>query len=454
MLIKNRAELATTAIRAAALDIIEAGIERVLPARVIAAAVKWDSATRTLSVGSVAYAISPRGRIFVIGGGKAAGAMAESIELALGTGNITDGVVICNESPTSYHTERIHVFEAGHPVPDQRGVEGVRRMLDLKTIYSIGAADTIICLISGGGSALMPCPVPGVSLEDKQKLTGLLLSCGADIAEINAVRKHLSLVKGGGLGAYFAPARVISLIISDVVGNDLSVIASGPTYPDPTTYSDAWSILRKYSLMSAVPRAILKYLDRGVKGLEPETPKSLHNCHNHIIADNRMALEAMAQKARELGLNSCAVKAEQTGDAEIVANQRAAEFLSGKYAGYDAILIGGETTPTLPAQHGKGGRNQHFAAVSMLAMEHYRGEWTVASVGTDGSDYMPDVAGAIVDQNTLAAANEKRLDIQDYLARYDSHTLLQKAGRSLIITGHTRTNVGDIILYMADGKRS
>jgi len=448
MIIKNRAELANTGLRRAALDIIEAGIERVLPARVVPDSVKWEEERHTLFVNGIGHHLSPHGRIFVVGGGKAAGAMSESLETVVPAMLIVDGVVTCNEPGERYRVTRCRIVEAGHPVPDERGTTGVKLMLELKSQHAIGAGDIVLCLISGGGSALMPCPVAGVSLDDKQKLTGMMLSSGASISEINAVRKHLSLVKGGRLGAFFAPASVVSLVISDVVGNDLSTIASGPTYPDPTTFQDAWSVLVKYGLISAAPRHVVEYIRRGMDGREQETPKSLNNCRNYIIGDNRLALEAMARKAREMGLRPCIVTAAQTGDTAAVAQQRASELLAGKYREYNIILIGGETTPTLPPAHGVGGRNQHYAAVSMLALHSFYGEWVVASMGTDGSDYLRDVAGAIVDWNKMAAAEQKGLNVRDYLERYDSNTLLQKAGASLIVTGHTGTNVGDIIVYV------
>jgi len=179
-----------------------------------------------------------------------------------------------------------------------------------------------------------------------------------------------------------------------------------------------------------------------------ETPKTLNNCHNYIIGDNRLALEAMLQKANEMGLKPYIVTAEQKGDTTAVAQSKAKEILSSRYAGYDAILIGGETTPKLPVTAGRGGRNQHYAAVSMLAMKQYPGQWVVASVGTDGSDFLPDVAGAIVDNNSLDIAKAKGIDVQSYLERYDSHTLLDKIGGSLVITGDTGTNVGDVIIYL------
>ena len=242
------------------------------------------------------------GRIFVIGGGKASGLMAESLENLLGPENITDGVVTCKGN--HFHTGKIKIVRAGHPIPDQRGTDGVRRMLHLKDQYAIGRDDLVLCLISGGGSALMPCPADGVSLKDKQRVTELLLACGAEINEINTVRKHLSTVKGGRLGHFYSPATVISLILSDVIGNDLSIIASGPTFPDASTFADAYNLLKKYNLLSKIPEAVTGLLEKGCRGLEAETPKALDNCHNYIIGDNTLALQAMAQKASETGTSS------------------------------------------------------------------------------------------------------------------------------------------------------
>jgi len=447
VIIKNKNELCTTELRKQALEIIEAGIARVLPPAIMKSAVRYDPADKILAVNDDAYPLSG-GRIFVIGGGKASALMAETLENILAPENITAGAVTCNCKSSDYKTSKIKIIEAGHPVPDQRGLDGVKQMLALKDLYSINEDDLIICLISGGGSALMPYPVDGVSLEDKQRITGLLLGCGAAINETNSIRKHLSRTKGGGLGQFFSPATVISLILSDVIGNDLDVIASGQTCPDPSTFSDAYNVLEKYGLLSSVPESVITFLRSGCRGEIEETPKTLANCRNYIIGDNRLALEAMAEKANEMGLTPYIVTAEQKGDTATAAQLRAAEILSSKYAGYDTVLIGGETTPTLPEVSGKGGRNQHYVAVSMLAMKEYPGEGVVASVGTDGSDFLPDIAGAIVDNSSLDTAESRGIDIQSYLDRYDSNTLLREIGGSLIVTGNTGTNVGDVIVYI------
>jgi hydroxypyruvate reductase/glycerate 2-kinase len=445
MIIKNRAELATTELRIKALDIIEAGIERVLPTNIIKYALYYDTKNRVLTINNTAYNLS-RGRLFVIGGGKASGLMAEALESIIPPEDITAGIVNCKDS--DYKTGKIKVVTAGHPIPDCRGVGGVKEMLSLRNKYSIGRDDTIICLISGGGSALMPYPATGIKLEDKQKITELLLASGAEISEINIVRKHLSRIKGGQLGFYFSPSTVISLILSDVIGNDLSVIASGPTYPDTTTFSDACNVLKKYDLLSTAPERMLDHLEKGCRGKVAETTKRLDNCYNYIIGDNRLALEAMLIKAQETGFTPHLVTAEQKGDTTEAALKRANEILKTEYAGYDALIIGGETTPRLPAPAGRGGRNQHYAAVSILAMEGYRSHWLVASVGSDGSDFLPDVAGAIVDGSSLAKANDNEINIKAYLDRYDSNTLLKQIGNSLVVTGNTGTNVGDLMLYL------
>ena len=445
MIIKNRDALATTRLREQALDIIEAGIDRVLPPNIMKSAVRYDAASKSLTVNGDTYRIA-RGRVFVIGGGKASGLMAETLENIIRPENISAGVVNCKSG--HYKTDKTKIIPAGHPIPDQRGISGVKEMLSLKERYSISENDLVLCLVSGGGSALMPYPIDAVSLEDKQGITELLLSCGAEIAEINAVRKHLSRIKGGQLGHFYSPATVLSLILSDVTGNDLAVIASGPTFPDPSTFSDACKVLERYRLLDKSPKSITDFLRKGCQGAIAETPKTLNNCHNYIIGDNRLALEAMLRRANEMGLTPYIVTAEQKGDTIAVAGSRAKEILKARYAGYDVILIGGETTPELPTSAGKGGRNQHYAAVSMLAMKHYPGEWVVASVGTDGSDFLPDVAGAVVDNHSLDKAEARGIDVKSYLDGYDSNTLLDKIGGSLVITGDTGTNVGDVMIYL------
>jgi glycerate 2-kinase len=446
MIIKNRRELATTESRNKVLPIIEAGIKRVLPTNIVRAAVSYDAVRQIIGIKNDSIPLSETSRTFVIGGGKASGLMAQALESIIGIGNITAGVV--NFKGGQVRTQKIKTVTAGHPTPDQRGVDGVEEMLALKDRYKIGKNDIVICLLSGGGSALMPYPVDGISLKDKQRITQLLIGSGAKIDEINVARKHLSRVKGGRLGDFYSPARVISLIISDVIGNDLATIASGPTTPDPSTFDDAFNVLKDYNLLTKAPKSVIEFIEKGRRGEAPETPKTLNNCRNYIIGDNTLALEAMGAKAKELGFSPHIITSQQTGDTDEIARFRAREILKGKYAGYNLLLIGSETTIKLPPDAGRGGRNQQYAAVSLLAMADYPGQWLVASIGSDGSDFLPDVAGAIVGQSSLEIARAKNLDIENYIDRCDSNTLLKKLGNSLIVTGDTGTNVGDVIIYL------
>jgi glycerate 2-kinase len=445
MIIRNRDVLSTTKARKQVLDIIEAGIDKVLPTSIMKSVVKYDSANRIINICGHEYYKSS-GRVFVIGGGKASGLMAEALEGIIPPEDIAAGVINCKSE--NYKTQKIKVITAGHPIPDQRGVNGVREMLALKQRYAINETDIVICLISGGSSALMPNPANGISLMDKQIVTELLINSGAEIGEINVVRKHLSQTKGGQLGQFYSPATVISLILSDVIGNDLATIASGPTYPDPSTFSDAYQIIERYRLLGKTPKKVIYFLQKGLLGEIAETPKTVNNCDNYIIGDNKLALDAMQRRSKEMGLAPFIITSQQKGDTNAVALSRAEEILNSKYPGYDTILIGGETTLRLPAITGRGGRNQHYAAASMLVMEKYTGEWVVASIGTDGSDFLPDVAGAIVDRGSLNNAKANGLDIGYYLKRFDSNTLLDQIGNSLIMTGDTGTNVGDIIIYL------
>jgi len=444
MIVKNRLEIENTIYRSQAIDIIEAGINSVLPPNVIPRYIKFDPELNILSIRGVKHVL--KGRVFIVGGGKASGAMAETLETIITTPMLIEGIVTCKGG--TYHTNKTRVVPAGHPIPDNNGIMAVHEMLNLKTKYGIGNNDTVVCLLSGGGSSLLPCPGDGVSLEDKQLVTKMMLASGAPITDVNTVRKHLSLVKGGGLGQFFAPAKVISVIISDVIGNDLSVIASGPTYPDLTTFGDALKVLEKYHLFNEIPSNVFRRLTMGEMGLIPDNPKQLTNCYNYIIADNKLALKAMKLKAVKLGLNPVIVTATQQGDPGIMAKLRANEIIERKYGSHNAIIIGGETTPILPRTHGVGGRNQHFVATSLLEMNRYEGELVVASVGTDGTDYIPDVAGAIIDKATITTIIKKKIDVRRYIEKFDSFNLLSVLGRSLIVTGETGTNVGDISLYL------
>ncbi len=437
-MINDKEILGNTDMRKIVIELLETGIDAVLPEKVMEnVSLEGDE----LVVSGDRFRIA--GRIFIIGGGKASGRMAEKIETILGPDRIESGVVNCKDG--IYDCKKIEVIHAGHPTPDEDGVKGVKMMLELKRKYSIGKDDIILSLISGGGSSLMPGPVESITLEDKQEMTSLLLGCGAEIGEINTVRKHLSSVKGGQLGAFFAPATVISLILSDVIGNRLDVIASGPTVPDSAGFGDALEVLKRYELLEKAPKRAVDYINQGVAGNVPETPKELDNCRNYIIGDNTHALEAMRDKAAALGWKPIILTSEQIGDPGVRASENATAIKEG--GDHDCILIGGETTPHLPSDPGKGGRNQHYIAATIAAMEGAKFSWVAASLGTDGSDFLSDVAGAIADEASFPEIEKSGMDLDDHLRRYDSFTVLEKIG-ALIKTGSTGTNVCDIMVYL------
>lgn len=445
MIFQNFDEISKSDIRRDALKIIEAGISSVLPDRLLRNVIDFDSDNNIISINDFNFKLSS-GRLFVIGAGKAAGRMAKVLEDIITPERITAGIVNCNSS--SYSTKKITVNKAGHPIPDRAGVAGVKEMLSLKSKYSINEADLILCLISGGGSALLPNPVTEVSLEDIQKTTELLLASGADITEINTVRKHLSQVKGGRLGEFFTPAAVVSLIISDIIGNPLDAIASGPTSPDSSMFKDAYERLNKLHLLDGVPVKVRKYLENNIGNQTKETPKILDNCKNYIIGDNQIALTAMEDMAKETGYKPLIITKELRGEPGIIAREIAEEILQEKYSEFDVLLLGGETTPILPENHGKGGRNQHYIIETLQALANYPGEYVVASVSSDGSDYLPNIAGAIIDNDTLNQVRKRGLSIQSSIEKFDSFNLLNALGKSLVRTGYTNTNVGDLVVYI------
>jgi len=346
-------------------------------------------------------------------------------------------------------TKKIKINGATHPIPGEEGVNSTKAMLEIAR--KAGKDDLIIVLISGGGSALMPCPADPVTLEDKKIVTNLLLKCGATINEINVVRKHLSEFKGGQLAKTAYPATLVNLIISDVVGDPLDIIASGPTVPDSSTFQDAYNVLKKYNLLNKIPENIKKRIQLGLSGKIEETPKPgdkiFRNVHNILIASNRTACIAAVKKARELGINSMLLSTYIEGEARHVGAVLAG--LAKEIHNYDTpikkpavIVCGGETTVTVVG-NGKGGRNQELALGSALKISGLNGI-VIASVGTDGKDGTSDAAGAIVDGQTLKRAQKLGLDTTKYLANNNSYMFFKKLGDA-IFTGTTGTNVNDLI---------
>jgi hydroxypyruvate reductase len=390
------------------------------------------------------------GRVRVVGAGKASGAMAAAAEAALGDA-IADGLVVVKDGYRA-STRRVRLVEAGHPVPDARGEAAAREIRALAE--DAGADDLLLVLVSGGGSALTPAPVPPITLGDKQALTRLLLAAGANINQLNTVRKHCSLLKGGQLARAAAPARVHALLLSDVIGDPLDVIASGPTAPDASTFADALAILERFDLLARAPAPILDRLRRGARGEIPETPKPddpvFRRVTNTIIGNNARVVDAAAARARELGYVPHVLTRSLEGEARDVAGRlvalaRQIRHGRGPVAPPACVIAGGETTVTVRGG-GRGGRCQEFGLAAALALEGLDGVVALAA-GTDGTDGPTDAAGAVVDGDSARRARERGHDPETRLAANDSNPVLAAIG-DLVVTGPTNTNLLDLYLLL------
>ncbi|MDI6890761.1 MAG: glycerate kinase [Thermodesulfovibrionales bacterium] len=393
-------------------------------------------------------------KLFVIGFGKAVCSMAKAAEDSLAS-LINAGIVITKYGHCylPFKPEKIEVCEAGHPVPDASGLKAAKKIIRL--VSDTDERTFIVCLISGGGSALLVSPYEGVSLGEKQKITELLLKAGANINELNTVRKHISRVKGGRLAELAYPAKVISLILSDVIGDRLDVIASGPTSPDKTTYGEALRILEKYGLMDGCPQSILEVLYKGAKGLIPETPKEgnivFERVENIIIGSNKKALSAAKEKAEGSGFYAEIISSELTGEARDAGKWlakkaiRTRDALSVKRNARICLISGGETTVTVKG-NGVGGRNMELALSFAMEIEGIDGI-ILLSAGTDGTNGPTDAAGAIIDGYTVKKAKAIGLNPKKYLNNNDSYNFFKKID-GLFITGPTGTNVMDIQIIL------
>jgi len=427
--------------REAALAVWEAALAAGDVAPLVRRAIGVDG--RALVVGDRRVEPAPAGRVLVLGCGKASGAMALAVEDLLGD-RLAGGFVVVKDGYGA-PTRRVRVAEAGHPVPDARGREAAERIVRLAR--QAGAGDVILFLISGGGSALTPAPAPPITLEEKQAVTRLLLGAGATINELNAVRKHLSLLKGGQLARAAAPAAVATLILSDVVGDPLDVIASGPTAPDPTTFADALEVLARRDVARAAPPSVMARLEAGRRGEIEETPKPgdalFERVTNVVIGNNALVVDAAAARARALGYAPRVLTRALQGEAREVARDLVARARALPPPA--CLIAGGETTVTVQGG-GRGGRCQEFALAAALAME--AGEPLVAlAAGTDGTDGPTDAAGGVVDAGTTARGRRAGLDAARSLQDNDAHAFLAAAG-DLIVSGPTRTNLLDVYILV------
>ncbi|MFN7542549.1 MAG: glycerate kinase [Acidobacteriota bacterium] len=390
-------------------------------------------------------------RVFVVGAGKAALAMARAAEKVLGP-RIEAGVVVTKYGHGG-KLKRVRVLEAAHPVPDEAGLAAAREVAEICATAAEG--DLVLCLISGGASALLPYPVSGIKLEEKQQTTQLLLACGATIHELNCVRKHLSAIKGGQLAHIVWPARLETFILSDVIGDPLDVIGSGPTVPDTTTFADAWEILYRYRLTDKLPPSVRLHLEQGVNREIPETPKPgdriFARVRNHLVGSNRLSLYAARDQARQLGYRVLLLSTSLDGEAREAAKTYAAIAREVRASGHPArpplaVLCGGETTVQLSHHHGLGGRNQEMALAAALGIDGLPGTLFLAA-GTDGTDGPTEAAGAFATGSTLARARQIEFDPEEFLARNDSYHFFKPLG-DLLVTGPTGTNVMDLYLML------
>jgi hydroxypyruvate reductase len=431
-----------------AVSIFQKGLQAVEPGAAIKKYCRLED--NRLFIGDNVYNLSMYKNLFVIGAGKASAPMAAALEDILGE-RITKGIINVKYKYV-VHLDRIKLIEAGHPVPDENGQNGASAILDLA--HSAEKNDLVLCLISGGGSALLPLPYKGLTLKDKQETIKKLLACGASIHEINAIRKHTSMIKGGRLALAAHPATLVSLILSDVVGDDLDVISSGLTVADSTTYIDCIKIFEKYDIIKKLPENIISHIKAGVSGKVLESPKTgdpvFEKTYNLVIGSNVEAMLAAKLHAEGLGYKTIVLSSMIEGETREVAKVHGAIAKEIIKTGNPllppaCILSGGETTVTLKGT-GLGGRNQEFslaAAIDIVGTDSI----VVLSGGTDGTDGPTDAAGAIADNNTLKRAGNMGMDAHCFLEDNDSYHFFKKLD-DLLITGPTNTNVMDLRILL------
>jgi hydroxypyruvate reductase len=430
-----------SALSSDALRIFRAALKAAAPSEAVLRHVKL--ARNVLNVGRQRYRLDAFRNVYVIGAGKASAQMAQPIERLLGK-RIAQGLINVKYNHTA-GLRRIELNECGHPIPDRNGELGAQRIAEIAR--QAGSDDLMVCLISGGASALLPLPTPPVTLEEKQETTRLLLHCGANIHELNCVRKHISAVKGGQLAQLAWPATVLTLILSDVIGDDLDVIGSGPTVPDRSTFAEARAILSKYGIAAKVPAAVRERLNENASETPKPGDKIFEHVQNLIVGSNRLAVDAAAQKARALGYHTLVLSTFIEGETRDVARVHAAIAKEIRATGRPikppaCVISGGETTVTIRGD-GQGGRNQEFALAAALDIAGLK-DVVILSAGTDGTDGPTDAAGAIANGSTIARA---RLDAAAYLANNDSYHFFENLG-DLIKTGPTGTNVADVRIML------
>jgi hydroxypyruvate reductase len=439
-------------LKAEAKQIFEAGLKAVDPKEAVKRFVTLKG--KKLQTGKRELNLSEFSHIWAIGAGKGSAAMAQAVEEILG--DLLSGGLIIVKYDYRAVLKKVRLEEAGHPTPDENGWRATQELAGL--VGKMGRKDLVLFLLSGGGSALLPMPVESITLEEKMATTRLLLESGASIEEMNTIRKHLSQIKGGRLASLAHPATLVSLVLSDVVGDPLDVIASGPTVGDPSTFKDCQAVLDRYSLTDKLPPAVSSYLQAGIKGEVAETPKPndeiFSNCYTALVGNNLQALQAAAEEARLLGYNTLILSSMVEGDTTEAAGFHTAlikEIVrSGHPLGPPACLISGGETTVVVRGKGKGGRSLEFSLAAALNLAGLTGV-CLLSGGTDGTDGPTDAAGAVVDGDTVNRALSKGLNPREFLAENDSYHFFQHLD-DLLITGPTNTNVMDLRVMLVSAQ--
>jgi len=431
-----------------ALSIFQASLQGADPRRCVKRFLKVEAGV--FSTGDFRKKLKDINKIIVVGAGKAAAVMAQAAEEVL-QDRIDHGLIITTKG-AKVPLKKIEMYYGGHPFPDEKGAKGTERIME--TVARAGQDDLVLCLLSGGGSALLVAPCEGISLEDKKQMTQMLLECGATIDEINTMRKHISKVKGGRLAKAAYPAQTVSLILSDVIGDRIDSIASGPTAPDPTTFGDCFDIIEKYDLMDRMPGPIKLFLqeNKGTQGTETIKPGDpvFERVENLIIGSNLLALKEAEIKAKALGFHTLLLSAAISGDTGKAAEEHALlarNIRQGKSQPSPpaCVVSGGETTVVVKGA-GKGGRNQEFVLTAAMQINGLR-DVVIASMNTDGIDGPTDACGTMCDGFTVSRAKEMNLDPEDYLRRNDSYHFFEQLD-DLVKTGPTNTNVMDIHIVL------
>ncbi|MDO9107159.1 MAG: DUF4147 domain-containing protein [Methylovulum sp.] len=431
-------------LRQQALDIFEAGVAAADPYSAVKHCLKADRGQLQILLDDGSTRVGSWPKIHLIAFGKAACAMAQAALDVIPAARLADSSIVVTNYENVSALAGLEVIGAAHPLPDDAGLAAAKRIAECASRAQQG--DLVLVLVSGGGSALLPYPVHAVSLQDKSAATALLLSCGATINQINCVRKHLSQLKGGGLARLAWPADLHALILSDVLGDDLSAIASGPTVPDNTRYSDAVMLLKAKGIWDKVPASVQSHLQQGQSGNIPETPKAndpaFTNAAHTLVGSNAISVAAMLHAAQNMGYDALLYSGCLCGEAREEAAKLA--LYAQRIDKPMALLAGGETTVTLTG-NGLGGRNQEMALAFALAAQEQglAGQWVFLSGGTDGRDGPTDAAGGIVDKDSLARMLKAGCDPVRLLANNDSYHALQSSN-DLLTTGATGTNVADL----------